>query len=362
MSEKILVAMSGGVDSAVVAYLVKQAGYDTISATMRIGCLYNDTYTNSCCSDSEIADAKKMAKHLGIDHYVVDLTNDFKKTVSDHFIATYLNGATPNPCVECNKHIKFGKLLNFALSQGATKIATGHYASTIKQSDRYLLQRSTDITKDQTYMLWQLTQQQLSRAWFPLAEYKKEEVKAISAELGLIATHKKESQDICFIPNGKYAEFIQNAIEKNIKKGSFIDTNGNILGDHRGIIYYTPGQRKGLGMTFGQPMYVKSKCAENNTVTLCRESELYTKQVFANNINLIACDTISSPMKVTAKVRYSQKEETAILSQISENEILLEFDNPQRAVSPGQSVVIYDGPTVPPAMFTPWISVDCSRA
>ena len=346
MSEKILVAMSGGVDSAVVAYLVKQSGYDTISATMRIGCLYNNTYTNSCCSDNEISDARKMADHMSIDHYVVDLTDDFKKSVSDHFITTYLNGATPNPCVECNKNIKFGKLLDFALSKGATKIATGHYAGIIKQGDRYLLQRSTDITKDQTYMLWQLTQQQLSHAWFPLAEYKKSDVKAISAELGLIATHKKESQDICFIPNGKYAEFIEDAIGKNVEKGNFIDTNGNILGSHRGIIHYTPGQRKGLGIAFGQPMYVKSKCAKNNTVTLCQESELYTNRVFANNINLIACDTISSPMRVTAKVRYSQKEETALLSQTSHDEILLEFDNPQRAVSPGQSVVIYDGPTV----------------
>ena len=346
MREKILVAMSGGVDSAVVAYLVKQAGYDTISATMRIGSLYNDTYNNSCCSDKEIEDAKKMAEHIGIDHYVVDLTNDFKKSVSDYFIETYLNGATPNPCVECNKHIKFGKLLDFALSQDAEKIATGHYAGISKQGDRYLLQRSNDITKDQTYMLWQLTQQQLSHSWFPLAEYKKSDVKAISAELGLIATHKKESQDICFIPNGKYAEFIENATGRNVTKGNFVDTNGNILGSHRGIIHYTPGQRKGLGITFGQPMYVKSKCAQNNTVTLCQEPELYTKQVFANNINLIACDCISSPIRVTAKVRYSQKEETATLSQISGNEILLEFDNLQRAVSPGQSVVIYDGATV----------------
>lgn len=346
MSEKILVAMSGGVDSAVVAYLVKQAGYETISATMRIGCLYNNNYFNSCCSDKEISDAKRMAEHLSIDHYVVDLTDDFRTSVSDHFIATYLKGATPNPCVECNKNIKFGKLLDFALSKGAVKIATGHYADIKKQGDRYLLQKSSDLTKDQTYVLWQLTQQQLSHIWFPLSEYKKSDVKAISSELGLLAAHKKDSQDICFIPNGKYAEFIESAIERDVEKGNFVDTSGNILGTHRGIIHYTPGQRKGLGIAFGQPMYVKSKCAENNTVTLCQEHELYTKKVFAHNINLIACDTVCSPIRVTAKVRYSQKEEAAILSQISENEILLEFDTPQRAVSPGQSVVIYDGPTV----------------
>lgn len=346
MSEKILVAMSGGVDSAVVAYLVKRAGYETISATMRIGCLYNNIYTNSCCSDNEISDAKNMSNLLGIEHYTVDLTEDFKKHVSDNFINTYLSGGTPNPCVECNKHIKFGKLLDFALTKGAAKIATGHYADITKQNDRYLLQRSSDIKKDQTYVLWQLTQQQLSHIWFPLAEYQKNDVKSISAELGLIATHKKESQDICFIPDGQYAEFIENAIGRNAEKGHFKDTNGNIIGHHRGIIYYTPGQRKGLGISFGQPMYVKSKCAETNTIVLCQEKELYTKKVVANNINLIACDTISSPIRVTAKVRYSQKEEPAILSQKSETEILLEFDNPQRAVSPGQSVVMYDGPTV----------------
>lgn len=347
MATKVLIAMSGGVDSAVAAHIIRQNGYDTIAATMKIGQLYcSDEYENCCCSDQNIADAKAMAQFFGIDHHTVDLTDAFRRHVSDNFIQTYLNGATPNPCIECNRHIKFGKLLDYALEVGAQKIATGHYADVLEQNGRYLLCRAVDPAKDQTYMLWQLTQHQLAHAMFPLAKLTKETVREIAADLGIVAATKKDSQDICFIPDGEYAKFIRNATNANLPGGNFVDTEGNVLGKHKGIIHYTPGQRKGLGITLGQPMYVKSKSAADNSVTLCKSQELFSTQVTAHKINLISCDSISDSLRVTAKIRYSQKEEKATAFQTSADEIVLEFDNPQRAVSPGQSVVMYDGSTV----------------
>lgn len=346
MTNTVMVAMSGGVDSAVVAYLVKQQGYNTIAATMKIGHLYDIKYDNCCCSDQNVADAKKMSDSLGIEHFTIDLTDKFREFVSDHFIQTYLQGDTPNPCVECNRYIKFGHLLDFATSHGAKKIATGHYAAISEQNGRYLLCRSNDPAKDQTYMLWKLTQEQLSRTIFPLSSLNKREVKEIAAQLKIIAAEKKESQDICFIPDGDYASFIKSAIKYDLPQGHFKDTNGNILGPHRGIIHYTPGQRKGLGISFGEPMYVKSKSSSDNSVVLCRADELFTKRITANQINIIPCDNISAPMRVTAKIRYSQSESSATLIQTDKDEITLEFDQPQRAVSPGQSVVMYDGDVV----------------
>ncbi len=347
MNPKILVAMSGGVDSAVAAHIIHQNSYDVVAATMKIGQLYSqDECENCCCSDQNIADAKAMAAAFGIEHYTVDLTDEFRQHVTDNFIQTYLNGETPNPCIECNRHIKFGKLLDFALEIGAQKIATGHYANICEQNGRYLLCRATDATKDQTYMLWQLTQHQLSHAIFPLSRLSKEAVREIAAKLGIVAATKKDSQDICFVPNGEYADFIISATSAHLQEGNFIDTDGNILGMHRGIIHYTPGQRKGLGIAFGQPMYVKSKSATDNSVTLCQHEELFSTRIAVHKINLISCDSIPGAMRVTAKIRYSQKEEKATVFQISAHEMVLEFDNPQRAASPGQSVVLYDGDVV----------------
>lgn len=347
MAIKVLIAMSGGVDSAVAAHIIRQNGFDAVAATMKIGQLYcSDEYENCCCSDQNITDAKAMAQFFGIEHYTVDLTDAFRQHVSDNFIQTYLNGATPNPCIECNRHIKFGRLLDYALELGAQKIATGHYADVREQDGRYLLFRAADPAKDQTYMLWQLTQHQLAHAMFPLAKLSKETVREIAAELGIVAATKKDSQDICFIPDGEYAKFIRNATNVNLPEGNFVDADGNVLGKHQGIIHYTPGQRKGLGITFGQPMYVKSKSAADNSVILCKNEELFSTKVTAHKINLISCDSISDSLRVTAKIRYSQKEEKATVFQTSDDEIVLEFDNPQRAVSPGQSVVMYDGNTV----------------
>lgn len=342
---KLMIAMSGGVDSAIVAYLAKKSGHDTLAATMKIGSLYGAS-DNTCCSDANIEDARSMAAAFGIPHLTFDLTDDFRREVADYFVSTYINGGTPNPCVVCNRHIKFGRLMQLSAEHGCDMMATGHYAEVRQEGGRYLLCRAADRTKDQTYVLWQLTQQQLSHAMFPLAKYTKKQVKQLALELGIVAAHKHESQDICFIPDGDYAAFIERVLGHAPEPGDFIDATGKVLGRHRGLIHYTPGQRKGLGIAFGEPMFVKSKSATDNTVTLCRGDELFSTRLTARSINLIACDSLPSPTRVTAKVRYSQSETPAIVTQTAPDEFVLEFSTPQRAISPGQSAVLYDGDTV----------------
>lgn len=342
---RVMIAMSGGVDSAIVAYLVQQAGYETVAVTMRIGSLYGEP-ENTCCSADGAADAQSMSAAMGIPHRIVDLTDEFRRAVADYFISTYQNGSTPNPCVVCNRHIKFGCLLELALSSDCELLATGHYAKVRRDGERYLLCRAEDTSKDQTYVLWQLTQHQLAHVVFPLADHKKAEVKQLAEQLGLVAAHRRESQDICFVPDGDYAAFIERACGRSALPGNFVDINGNIIGQHRGLIHYTPGQRKGLGVTFGEPMYVKSKCAESNTVTLCRNDELFSSRLAVRGINLIACDSLPSPLRATVKVRYSQSEIPAVITQTSADELVIELSEPQRAIAPGQSAVIYDGDVV----------------
>ncbi len=345
MKSRVMIAMSGGVDSAIVAYLVRKAGYDTVAATMQLGSLYGEPQ-NACCSERSVLDARSMASALGIPHQVYDLTDDFRREVADYFIKTYRSGGTPNPCVVCNRRIKFGRLLELALEDGCDMMATGHYACIRRNGERYLLCRAVDRAKDQTYVLWQLSQHQLSHTLFPLADYTKSQVKQLAEQLELVAAHKHESQDICFIPDGDYAAFITRATGHSPVPGSFIAEDGSILGQHRGLIHYTSGQRKGLGIAFGEPMYVKSKSVEQNTVTLCRAEQLFSDRLTAHSINLIACDRIDVPLRVTAKVRYSQSEVSAIVTQSAEDELVLELGTPQRAISPGQSVVLYDGDVV----------------
>lgn len=342
---RAMIAMSGGVDSAIVAYLMQQAGYETVAVTMHIGSLYGES-ENTCCSAAGVADAQSMSAAMGISHRTVDLTDEFRRAVADYFISTYQNGGTPNPCVVCNRHIKFGCLLELALSAGCELLATGHYAGVRRDGERYLLCRAEDASKDQTYVLWQLTQHQLSHVIFPLADHKKADVKKLAAQLGLVAAHRRESQDICFVPDGDYAAFIERACGNRALPGCFVDIHGNIIGQHRGLIHYTPGQRKGLGVAFGEPMYVKSKCAKNNTVTLCRNDELFSSRLTVRDINLISCDSLTAPIRATVKVRYSQSEIPAIITQTGDNELVIELSEPQRAIAPGQSAVIYDGEIV----------------
>ena len=345
---KVLVAMSGGVDSAVSAHLIKQH-HEALGVTMKLhdetdNLMYGE---NSCCSNQDIADAKSVCKLVGIPHEVHDFGTSFKECVIGDFISCYKNGSTPNPCVICNRKIKFEALLKMALERGYDAIATGHYARIEKRADgRYVLKKALDLTKDQSYVLYSLTQHQLSHTIFPLGGMTKKDARNLAEQIGFTNARKHDSQDICFVPDGNYVSFIERTTGEKFEKGDFVDINGKILGKHEGIIKYTIGQRKGLGIAFGEPIYVVKKDIENNTVILGKNSDLFGTTLTATNINLISCDKITEPMRVKAKIRYNQKEQPATVIQIDENRIQVTFDEPQRAITKGQSVVLYDDDVV----------------
>lgn len=340
MTKKVIVGMSGGVDSAVSALLLKEAGYEVTGVTL---CLWTGEENSA---QKNAADAASVAALVGVEHEVVDFEENFRRDVIGNFIETYLRGGTPNPCVECNRHIKFKRMLMEADRLGADYVATGHYARVEKSGNRYLLKRAADRAKDQTYVLYSLTQEQLSRVLFPLGGYTKPEIRAIAEKNGFVNAHKQDSQDICFIPDGDYASFIERYTGKNFPGGDFIDREGRVLGKHGGIIRYTVGQRKGLGIALGKPMFVCAKDVVANTVTLGENEDLFSKTLTARQINLIACDRLETPTRVTAKIRYQQSEQPATVIQIDESHFRVDFDTPQRAISCGQSVVLYDGDTV----------------
>jgi tRNA-specific 2-thiouridylase len=297
-------------------------------------------------SDSDVLAARDTCARLGIEHRVVDFSDAFRKHVVDDFVEVYKRGKTPNPCIVCNKNIKFGALLDYALQNGCTGIASGHYARIERDpSGRFLLKTAADSSKDQSYMLWMLSQDQLSRCIFPLGSLTKPEVRELACGLAFENASQKDSQDVCFIPDGDYARFISHYADVS-KTGNYVDMQGNVLGKHKGIIHYTVGQRKGLGIALGQPMFVHSKSAETGNVVLCKNEELFSKTLTASNVNLIACDSIDSPIRVTAKTRYHQSPASATVIQIAPDKIRVDFDEPVRAISPGQSVVIYDGDVV----------------
>ena len=341
---KVLVAMSGGVDSAVSAHLIKQK-YEALGVTMKLhdesdNLIYGE---NSCCSNQDIADAKSVCNLVGISHEIHDFGSSFKEYVIADFISCYKNGSTPNPCVVCNRKIKFEALLKLALERGYDAVATGHYARIEKRFDgRYLLKKALDLTKDQSYVLYSLTQHQLAHTIFPLGEMTKQEARELAESFGFVNARKHDSQDICFVPDGDYVSFIERTTGESFEKGNFVDINGKVLGTHKGIIKYTIGQRKGLGIAFGEPIYVVKKDIENNAVILGRNSDLFETTLTANNINLISCDKITEPMRVKAKIRYNQKEQPATVTQIDDDRIQVIFDEPQRAITKGQSVVLYD--------------------
>lgn len=339
-NKRALIAMSGGVDSAVSALLTLDAGYTCHGVTMDLSqkALANDPTHIS----QDILDAADVCKRLGISHTVLSLGDEFCKYVISYFTETYVNGGTPNPCVVCNKHLKFGSLLEYASNKGCDTLVTGHYANVKRSDDRYLLCKANDEKKDQSYVLWTLTQDQLSHIFFPLGQYTKDEVRGIAASHGFVNAHKHDSQDICFIPDGDYVSFIEKYLGRKFKKGNFTDTEGNILGRHDGIIRYTPGQRKGLGIAFGRPMYVRSKDAAKNTVTLSSNEELFSDRLTVKNINLIALDRIDAPLRIEAKIRYNHKASPATVVQIEDDRLEIIFDAPQRAIAPGQSAVLYD--------------------
>ena len=336
---RVLVAMSGGVDSTACARDVLDAGYEAVGVTMRL-----------CDAESDVcSDARRVCDMLGIEHRALERTAAFSREVITPFINSYERGETPNPCIFCNRTQKFGALLDLADALGCEKLATGHYARVEfdEASGRYLLKKAKNARKDQTYVLYFLSQSQLARVLFPLGEYEsKDAVRARVAELSLPNAGQKDSQDICFIPDGDYAAFIEKCTKKSYPCGNFVDTEGRVLGRHLGAHRYTVGQRKGLGIALGEPMYVKGKDVEMGAVILCRDAELYTNECTVNKASFIPFDTLTVPMRASVKTRYSAKEVPATLTPLEGGRVHVLFDEPVRAITPGQAAVFYDGDLV----------------
>ena len=334
---RIAIAMSGGVDSSVAALLMKAQGYDLTGVTMSL----------LPSQAQDIIDAKSSCDRLGIPHTVYDLSDEFKRNVIEPFIAVYEAGGTPNPCIICNRFMKFGILLDAVLQDGQNGIATGHYARVEQDGNgRYLLKTAADATKDQSYVLWQLTQHQLAHTLFPLGGYTKAEIREMAEAHGLVTAHKSDSQDICFVPDGDYAAFIRQYTGRAPSPGEFVDTSGHVLGMHKGIIHYTIGQRKGLGIALGQPMFVKSKDVATGRVVLSTNDQLFSNELTVEGLNLIATERLDAPIRAEVKIRYQHKACTATITQLDEGRARIVFDEPQRAAADGQSAVFYDGDTV----------------
>ena len=345
---KVVVGMSGGVDSTVAAYLLKKQGYDVIGVHLKVWDDADDTVNDGgCCSIDSANDALRVCDALGIPFYVLNYKKRFKEKVIDDFVDEYRLGRTPNPCIQCNKHIKFDDLLRKAHELGAYYVATGHYSEITfnEETKRYNLSKSKEKSKDQTYMLYVLDQYQLTHTLMPLGGFSsKEEVRKIAENLDVYIASKGDSQDICFIPDGDYKSFLKKQGLKS-KKGDFVDMNGNVLGKHTGITDYTVGQRKGLGISFGKPMFVVDIDAKKNRVVLGDTEDIFKSTLIATDFNFIMTDGMDygEEYSLSAKVRYSHHEEPCRLSKVSDSEYKIEFDRPVRAITPGQSVVLYDG-------------------
>ena len=349
--KSVMIGMSGGVDSSVAAALLLEKGYDVIGVTMQIWPETSEEVKlteGGCCSLSAVDDARRVANTLGIPYYVLNFKEVFENKVINYFIDEYLKGRTPNPCIACNRHVKFEALLNKAVSMGIDYVATGHYAIIEYNEDRkrYLLRKSVTQAKDQTYALYNLTQEQLSRVLMPIGNFSKDDVRQKAKDLGLNVASKPDSQEICFVDDNNYGRFIEENTDKKIIPGNFVDTKGNVLGKHKGIIHYTVGQRKGLGIALGKPMYVVGLDVENNNVILGEDSEVFGRELIAYDLNFISIDNLEEPMRVKAKIRYSAKEADALIIPIEKDKVKVVFDTPQRAITPGQSVVFYENDIV----------------
>lgn len=348
--KKAIIAMSGGVDSSVAALLIKEKGYQCIGATMKL--FHNDdigkSRANTCCSLDDINDARQVADTLGMPYYVFNFTDNFKEKVIDKFISCYENGCTPNPCIDCNRYLKFDKLFERMKEIGYDYVVTGHYAEIEfdKETNRYILKKAFDKTKDQSYVLYSMTQNQLAHTLFPLGNLNKEQTREIAGNHGFINARKHDSQDLCFVPDGKYIDFIKKYTKKEYPNGNFIDKSGKILGKHNGIMGYTIGQRKGLNIQSQCPLYVTDILTDTNEIVLGSNEDLFSSVLYAKDFNWILWDTPPSSFRAKAKIRYRQQEQNATVYVLENGYIKIEFDEPQRAVTKGQAVVLYDGDIV----------------
>lgn len=347
MSKKVLVGMSGGVDSSVASILLKNEGYEVAGVTLKLHdeSLFHNKGNQKCGSEKDVEDAVRVCETLGIPHFVCSFKEDFKQKVMDRFVDLYKKGLTPNPCIDCNQFVKFPKLLEIADKEGYDFIATGHYAKKVlvKETNRVTLSYPKDDSKDQTYVLYGLHQEVLSRLLLPLSGFTKKKAREIAEEYGLINSQKKDSQDICFVPDKDYASFIEKYTGEKSKSGYYVNLSGEKIGQHSGIINYTIGQRKGLGVSFGKPQFVISKNALENTVTLADEEYLFKNIVRVSDVNYLSIEKLEKEMKCQVKIRYRQKAENAVIYPNADGTVTVVFENDQRAITPGQAAVFYDG-------------------
>lgn len=341
----VCVGMSGGVDSSVAAYLLKEQGYNVIGVTMQIWQSEDPMAVSNnggCCGLSAVDDARRVADRLEIPYYVMNFKDDFKKYVIDYFVDEYKNGHTPNPCIACNRYVKWEALLKRCMMIGGDYIATGHYARVVKlDNGRHTLKTAKGIAKDQTYALYNLTQEQLGRTLMPVGDYDKTEIRKIADEIGLAVAHKPDSQDICFVPDGDYAGYLEREAGLVSVPGNFVDTNGNVIGRHKGIIHYTIGQRKGLGIAAGHPVFVADIIPETNEVVIGENEDIFKTRLVADRTNLMAIDRLDGEMRVMAKIRYAHKGCMCTIKMAGEDRIEVLFDEPVRAMTKGQAVVFY---------------------